>query len=270
MLCLRFSPCHARSLARAGKSTPVRPRPSTRTTTWQPGHHQDFSCGGGQAQRKHGPHPVRRQGGGPRRRRRRRWSDLTKNSLLHGAITCKLKDGRVFPAEILGEHDGYDLAMVKIPAKDLVPVKWRPAKDLKQGMWLAAVGPRRGPLAIGVVGVLPRTSGRRSAARPRPQGRLSGRGPGRRCQRRGQDQGDGGQWSRCQGGTQGGGHRRPGRPRPVSGVKSLQSNVQRHKCGFGSHPQGAARQGIPRHQGDARQSAARNSSAMPRILPAAN
>ena len=66
---------------------------------------------------------------------------LTKNTLLIGEISCKLKDGRVFPAEVLGEHDGSDLALLKIPAKELVPVKWRPSRELKQAMWLASVAP---------------------------------------------------------------------------------------------------------------------------------
>src|ERR1700677_4518089 len=82
---------------------------------------------------------------------------LTKSNALRGKITCKLKDGRVLPAEILGEHDACDLAMLKIPAKGLTPIEWRPAMNLKQGMWLAAVGQSEEPLAIGVVGVLPRT-----------------------------------------------------------------------------------------------------------------
>jgi serine protease Do len=82
---------------------------------------------------------------------------LTKSSLLIGDITCKLKDGRVFTAEVLGEHDGCDLALLKIPAKGLVPVKWRPSKELKQAMWLASVAPSADPLAIGVVGVVTRT-----------------------------------------------------------------------------------------------------------------
>jgi serine protease Do len=81
---------------------------------------------------------------------------LTKNSVLEGDIKCVLKDGRVLPAEVLGEQEGFDLALLKIPAKELQPVKWRPAKELKQGMWLASVSPKAEPLAIGVVGVLPR------------------------------------------------------------------------------------------------------------------
>ena len=81
---------------------------------------------------------------------------LTKNTLLIGEISCKLKDGRVFPAEVLGEHDGSDLALLKIPAKELVPVKWRPSRELKQAMWLASVAPGPDPLAIGVVGVATR------------------------------------------------------------------------------------------------------------------
>ena len=81
---------------------------------------------------------------------------LTKLSLLSGEIKCRLRDGRVLKAEILGEHDGFDLAMLKIAADDLVPVQWRPARTLKQAMWLCSVGPNEDPVAIGVVGVLPR------------------------------------------------------------------------------------------------------------------
>ncbi len=81
---------------------------------------------------------------------------ITKASLLTGAVVCKFKDGRELPAVIVGADEPYDLALVKVAAKDLVPVEWRNSKELVQGMWLASVGIGENPVAIGVVGVVTR------------------------------------------------------------------------------------------------------------------
>ncbi|QDT70133.1 Putative serine protease HtrA [Planctomycetes bacterium MalM25] len=44
---------------------------------------------------------------------------LTKGSLIRGAVTCRLKDGREFDARVVGIDEPTDLAMLKIDAKDL-------------------------------------------------------------------------------------------------------------------------------------------------------
>lgn len=82
---------------------------------------------------------------------------VTKASVLTGTIVCKLKDGRELPAEILGEHEPYDLALLKVDAKDLAPVHWRKSKELVPGKWVASVGTGSEPIGIGVVGVATRS-----------------------------------------------------------------------------------------------------------------
>jgi serine protease Do len=49
---------------------------------------------------------------------------ITKYSELKEPITCRLADGRHFPARVVGEDPSYDLAMLKIDATELKPVAW--------------------------------------------------------------------------------------------------------------------------------------------------
>jgi serine protease Do len=49
---------------------------------------------------------------------------VTKFSELREPLTCRLADGRNFPARVVGEDPGYDLAMLKIDATELKPVAW--------------------------------------------------------------------------------------------------------------------------------------------------
>jgi serine protease Do len=81
---------------------------------------------------------------------------LTKASLLTGKITCRLKDGRELPAVLVGVHEPYDLAMLKIEASDLKPIPWEDSKAASVGRWVAAVGPGPDPVAIGVISVAAR------------------------------------------------------------------------------------------------------------------
>lgn len=79
---------------------------------------------------------------------------LTKASELYGAkITCKLRDGKEVPARIIGVQEPYDLAMLKVEAKGLTPVEWRPSKEAAVGKWVVTVGPGEEPIALGVVSV---------------------------------------------------------------------------------------------------------------------
>lgn len=120
---------------------------------------------------------------------------ITKGSLIRGAVTCRLKDGRELDARVVGIDEATDLGMLKIEAKDL-PVlaiadatpgqqqfvtlrseqqPTEPADEpaaeeeeestdrsldetagLLPGDWLATVGLGRDPIAVGVVSVLPR------------------------------------------------------------------------------------------------------------------
>ena len=84
---------------------------------------------------------------------------LTKYSEVRerGKLTCKFKDGKVLDAKFIQFKDdkqgAYDLAMLKVNAKGLPTVEWRPSSETAPGRWVAASGLGEEPVAIGVVGV---------------------------------------------------------------------------------------------------------------------
>ena len=78
---------------------------------------------------------------------------LTKANDLKGKVAVKLKDGRELEATVVGLHKDHDLAMLKIDAKDLVPVVFTPSKGLDAGNWVACAGLTETPVAIGVISV---------------------------------------------------------------------------------------------------------------------
>jgi serine protease Do len=82
---------------------------------------------------------------------------LTKANDLKGTVAVRLKDGREFPATIVGVHEGHDLAMLKIDATNLVPVTFTPSKGIDAGSWVACAGIQTDPVAVGVVSVSTRT-----------------------------------------------------------------------------------------------------------------
>src|SRR5262245_8018418 len=53
---------------------------------------------------------------------------ITKASLLKGKITVKLKDGKKLAATLVGVENKYDLAMLRVEAKNLKPIKWAHSK----------------------------------------------------------------------------------------------------------------------------------------------
>ena len=82
---------------------------------------------------------------------------LTKASELHGQLTVKLHDKRMFEAQLVGSDRKTDLAMLKIEADELTAATWRDAQDVPAvGSLLASAGLETLPLAIGVVSVQPR------------------------------------------------------------------------------------------------------------------
>jgi serine protease Do len=81
---------------------------------------------------------------------------LTKASELKGDITCELQDGREFPARIVGVSKPYDLAMLKLDVKGLIPVEWRDSAKDAVGSWVATTGINRDPVAVGVLSVAAR------------------------------------------------------------------------------------------------------------------
>jgi serine protease Do len=94
---------------------------------------------------------------------------LTKASELKGEMVCQLHDGRELPARLVGVSEPYDLAMLKIEAKDLHPVVWRDSTADAVGSWVATPGMESAPVAVGVLSVAMRKVagvelGRRSAS----------------------------------------------------------------------------------------------------------
>jgi serine protease Do len=82
---------------------------------------------------------------------------LTKASELKGKVTCRLKDGRELDAKIVGVQEPFDLAMLKIEARDLPVVEWRESRNAPVGNWVASPGLGDEPVAVGVVSVAART-----------------------------------------------------------------------------------------------------------------
>src|SRR5262245_34151141 len=62
---------------------------------------------------------------------------VTKASELDGKVTCRLADGKVMPAKIVGIHEPFDLALLKIEASELPKVQWCDSKEIKVGQWVA-------------------------------------------------------------------------------------------------------------------------------------
>lgn len=81
---------------------------------------------------------------------------LTKASELKQDIEIQLFDGRRLKAEIVGSREEYDLALLRIDAKDLPTVRWDDADPPPVGSWLATPGLETIPISIGVVSVTPR------------------------------------------------------------------------------------------------------------------
>jgi serine protease Do len=67
---------------------------------------------------------------------------LTNNHVIEGAdeIKVKLANGKEFTGKIIGRDPKTDLALVKIEAADLQPLKLGNSDDLKVGEWVMAVG----------------------------------------------------------------------------------------------------------------------------------
>jgi serine protease Do len=82
---------------------------------------------------------------------------LTKASELKTRPVCKLPDGRELAAQVIGVQEAFDLALLKIEARGLIPVAWRPSTGAAVGHWVAAPGSGDAPVAVGVVSVATRT-----------------------------------------------------------------------------------------------------------------
>lgn len=82
---------------------------------------------------------------------------VTKATSLTSPVVVKFKDGKELPAQIVGIHEPYDIALLKVEAKNLVPIQWRESKETSAGRWVSTVGPGVDPIAIGVVSVATRS-----------------------------------------------------------------------------------------------------------------
>lgn len=82
---------------------------------------------------------------------------LTKNSQLKEDVKIKLPGGEEVPAKVIGVKDDCDLALLRIAAKSLPVVEWKPSKSTAPGDWVIAAGTDKDPIAVGVVSVATRT-----------------------------------------------------------------------------------------------------------------
>ena len=90
---------------------------------------------------------------------------LTKASLLEGKPVVMLRDGRTLAARVVGIDEPHDLALLKIDARNLEPVKWRTSKDATPGDWGVSPGFDKEVTALGVVSVGVRTMKKRDYPR---------------------------------------------------------------------------------------------------------
>lgn len=81
---------------------------------------------------------------------------LTKASELPEKIRCKLFDRRIVEATISGSDDRFDVALLKIEANNLKVVNWSD-QPIVDGQWLVSPGIGEAPVAVGVMGVQPRS-----------------------------------------------------------------------------------------------------------------
>ena len=67
---------------------------------------------------------------------------LTNHHVVDGAsdVNVKLSDGREFKAKVVGSDEQYDVALLKIDAKNLPTVRIGDSNTLKPGQWVVAIG----------------------------------------------------------------------------------------------------------------------------------
>ena len=78
---------------------------------------------------------------------------LTIAGRLPAEPRCRLLDGRVVSADVIGIDPAFDLALLQVKGGDPRPVHWSEGPPPVAGTILAAVGLSKPPLAIGVVSV---------------------------------------------------------------------------------------------------------------------
>lgn len=82
---------------------------------------------------------------------------IGKAGKLRGQVSCILRDGSAFDAQVLGYHKASDLMLLKVDAEALTPVKFAPATAVELGHFVAttALVPGKGgdPDSIGAAAV---------------------------------------------------------------------------------------------------------------------
>lgn len=66
-------------------------------------------------------------------------------------MVCRLFDGREVPAKVSSKVIDLDIALLKVEAKNLIPVTWVSQVTPQRGKWLATTDGRSLPLKVGVV-----------------------------------------------------------------------------------------------------------------------
>ena len=80
---------------------------------------------------------------------------VTKASEIHGKVSCKI-GARELPATLIEKKDEHDLRILKVEAKDLVPIAWADGDPPPRGSWLVTPAPEKDAQGLGVVSVSPR------------------------------------------------------------------------------------------------------------------
>jgi S1-C subfamily serine protease len=67
---------------------------------------------------------------------------ITNNHVIADAekLSVRLKDGRTFPAKVVGADDKTDIAVIRIDARDLPAVQWGDSEALRVGQLVCAIG----------------------------------------------------------------------------------------------------------------------------------
>ncbi|MBL8848337.1 MAG: PDZ domain-containing protein [Planctomycetaceae bacterium] len=78
---------------------------------------------------------------------------VTKGSDLTGTLRCRLPDGRELPIEQRAYDLDSDLALFRVAATGLTPIRWKAGADPVVGDWLATCGQDSRPVAVGIVSV---------------------------------------------------------------------------------------------------------------------
>ena len=76
---------------------------------------------------------------------------LTKASEVPDGVRCRLADGRVLAAQVVGIDPAYDLALLRLRASGLRPLAWAASGEPAIGTLVAAAGPGPLPVKMGIV-----------------------------------------------------------------------------------------------------------------------